>query len=191
MFDVQNLSMKTQYYTASSLDGFIADEHHSLDWLFQFSEEPGEDYAEFIAEIGAIAMGSSTYEWILRHQILPSAEKQIPWPYTQPVWVFSSRELPTVPGADIHFVRGDVRPVHAEMKQTAAGKNVWIMGGGELAGQFHDHGLLDELIIGVASVTLGTGAPLFPRRIATPPLRLLRVRTYGEDFAMLTYAVAR
>ncbi len=183
--------MKTQYYTASSLDGFIADEHHSLDWLFQFSEEPGEDYAEFIAQVGAIAMGSSTYEWILRHQILPSAEKQIPWPYTQPVWVFSSRDLPTVPGADIRFVRGDVRPVHAAMKEAAAGQNVWVMGGGELAGQFHDHGLLDELIIGIASVTLGTGAPLFPRRITTPPLRLLSARTYGQDFALLTYAVGK
>lgn len=183
--------MKTQYYTASSLDGFIAAPGHSLDWLFQFSEGPGEDYPAFIADVGAIAMGASTYEWILRHQILPGADHPQAWAYPMPTWVFSSRELEPVSGADIRLVRGDVRPVHAEMVRVAQGKNVWVMGGGELVGQFHDHGLLDEIIVGIASVTLGAGAPLLPRRIVSPPLRLRSVQAFGEDFAQLTYEVPR
>ena len=100
-------------------------------------------------------------------------------------------KLPAIPGADIRFTRGDVRPVHCEMVAAAGGKNIWIVGGGELAGQFYDHGLLDELIIQVASVTLGGGAPLLPRAITTPPLRLVSVTSYGEAFAELRYEVPR
>ena len=51
------------------------------------------------------------------------------------------------------------------MVEAAGGKNVWLVGGGELVGQFYDHGLLDELIVTIASVTLGAGAPLLPRAI--------------------------
>jgi dihydrofolate reductase len=105
--------------------------------------------------------------------------------------VFTTRNLPPIEGADIRFVRGDVRPVHAEMAAAANGKNVWIVGGGELVGQFHDHGLLDELIVTIASVTLGGGAPLLPRRIARPPLRLRSVKQYGESFVELRYDVQR
>jgi dihydrofolate reductase len=182
--------MKTQYYTASSLDGYIADARNSLDWLFQFGGEPEKtDYDAFIAQVGAIAMGSTTYEWILDHQVNPKAGEPKPWSYQQPAWVFTSRTLPTVPGADIRFVRGDVRLVHREMAAAAGSKNIWIVGGGELVGQFHDHGLLDELIVFLAAVTLGGGAPLLPRAITTPPLRLLSVRAYGDAFARLQYEV--
>src|SRR5689334_16744190 len=87
------------------------------------------------------------------------------WPYEQPTWIFTSRELSPMAGGNLRFVRGDVRPVHAAMVQAAAGKNLWIVGGGELVGQFHDAGLLDELIVQIAAVTLGRGAPILPRRI--------------------------
>jgi dihydrofolate reductase len=183
--------VKTQYYTASSLDGFIADTSHSLDWLFQFGDGPTGDYPEFIAAVGAIAMGSHTYEWLLEHTILPGADYPQPWAYTQPTWVFTSRDLPRVPGADIRFVRGDVRVVHRQMTDAAPGKNVWIVGGGELVGQFHDHGLLDEIIVTIASVTLGSGAPLLPRRIVTPPLKLVSAQAIGSDFAQLVYEVTK
>lgn len=181
--------MKTQYYAASSLDGFIAAPQNSLDWLLQFGDVEGTSYPAFIREVGALAMGSNTYEWILRYESRPDSPSASPWPYEQPAWVFSSRALPAVPGADIRFVSGDVRPVHREMVAAAGGKNIWIVGGGELAGQFYDQDLLDELIIQVTSVTLASGAPLLPRVIASPPLRLLAANTYGEAFAELRYAV--
>ncbi|HEX6629905.1 MAG TPA: dihydrofolate reductase family protein [Gemmatimonadaceae bacterium] len=181
--------MKTQYYTACSLDGFIADADHSLEWLFQLGDIEDTSYPAFIREVGALAMGSSTYEWMLRHVVGPEADRPEPWPYEQPAWVFTSRTLPAVAGADIRFVRGDVRPVHREMAAAAKGKNVWIVGGGELAGQFHDHGLLDELIVQVGSVTLGSGAPLLPRRITTPPMRLVSASAVGSGFAELRYEV--
>ena len=77
------------------------------------------------------------------------------------------------------------------MVAAAGGKNIWIVGGGGLAGQFYDQGLLDELIIQVASVTLGGGAPVLPRAITMPPLRLVSVTPYGEAFAELRYEVPR
>ena len=183
--------VKTQYYTAASLDGFIATVDDSLEWLFRLGDPEETSYPAFIKDVGALAMGSTTYEWLLRHAVGPEAENPEPWPYEQPTWVFSSRTLPPVPGADIRFVRGDVRPVHQQMIEAASGKNVWIVGGGGLVGQFHDQGLLDELFVQVGSVTLGAGKPLLPRAIVDPPLRLVSVRAIGTRFAELHYEIQR
>jgi dihydrofolate reductase len=75
--------MKTQYYTASSLDGFIAIEDHSLEWLVQLGDINDSGYPEFIKEVEALVMGSSTYEWMLRHVIKPGAVSGAPWLYSQ------------------------------------------------------------------------------------------------------------
>ncbi|WP_422847305.1 dihydrofolate reductase family protein [Acidovorax sp. M14] len=175
----------TQFYGGSSLDGFIATPDHDLDWLLQFGEIEGSSYPEFIRNVGALAMGSHTYEWMLKHAI----DAGQPWPYTPPTWVFSTRTLRSIAAADVRFVRGDVRPVHQAMVQAAAGRNVWVVGGGDLVGQFDDAGLLDELIVQVAPVTLGAGTPLFPRRVVQPPLQLQSVTTLGGVFAELRYRV--
>jgi dihydrofolate reductase len=175
--------MKTQYFTATSLDGFIATQDDSLDWLFPLGNINDTSYPAFITQVGALAMGSSTYEWMQRHVKA--------WPYTQPTWVFSSRSLAAIPDANLQFVRGDVRPVHVTMRAAAGAKNIWVVGGGDLAGQFHDAGLLDEIIAQVSSVTLGAGKPLFPRRLTSPPLRLDSVRQVGTGFAELTYSVPK
>jgi dihydrofolate reductase len=184
--------VKTQYYTATSIDGFIADADNSLEWLFQVegdAEGMDQEYPRFMADVGAMAMGSTTYEWIANYTgFLDDPSK---WEYTIPTWVFSSRELPRVEGPDIRFVSGEVVPVHAEMVEAAGGKNVWLVGGGDLVGQFHDHGLLDEVIMGVAPVFLGAGAPLLPRRITFPSLRLIDVTRHGSTFVTLRYAVSR
>lgn len=181
--------MKTQYYTAASINGYIADENHSLDWLLQFGdmEEMKDEYPDFYKQVGALAMGSTTYEWVMAHMNLRQDPQN--WPYQIPAWVFSNRELPKIKDADIRFVRGNVGQVHAEMTRAAQGKNIWIVGGGELAGQFFDLGLLDEIILNIAPVILLSGAPLLPRKITTPALRLIEVKKYGDIFAKLTYQV--
>jgi len=181
--------MTTQYYTAASLDGFIATPDDSLEWLFPLGDIEDTGYPDFIREVGALAMGSATYEWMLRHVVKPGSAEPGAWPYSQPTWVFSSRPQPEVPGADIRFVRGPVQPVHEEMTAAAAGSNVWLVGGGELVGQFHDVGLLDEIIVQIGSVTLGAGKPLLPRTITSPPLRLVSARAIGPGFAELRYLV--
>ena len=117
---------------AMTLDGFIADASHSLDRLFTRDQDREEilNYAEFIAGIGALAMGSTTYEWILEHGSAGEKSEEWKWPYEIRGWVFTSRELEVVPEAPIAFVSGDVAPVHAEMVEAAGGKNVWLVGGG-------------------------------------------------------------
>ncbi len=181
--------MRTQYFTATSLDGFLATPDDSLDWLLSLGDVESTSYPDFIRDVGALVMGSATYEWLLRH--LSNSDDEPAWPYAQPTWVFTSRALPSFPGADIRFARGDVRPVHAEMAAAVGDRNIWIVGGGDLAGQFYDHGLLDDLFIQIASVTLGAGKPLLPRLITDPPLRLMSVRAIGTVFAELHYEVPR
>lgn len=181
--------MKTQYYTASSLDGYIATDDHSLEWLFPLGDINDTGYPDFIAGVGALAMGASTYLWMLRHVIRPGTDQAGAWPYTQPTWVFTHRVLPEVAGADIRFARGEVGPVHRQMALAAQGRNLWVVGGGDLAGQFHDAGLLDEVIVQVGSVTLGSGRPLLPRTITSPALRLVDARRIGPGFAELRYEV--
>ena len=179
----------TRYYTATSLDGFIADSGSSLDWLFTRQQDRNGplNYGDFIAGVGAAAMGATTYEWILDHEFAGKAPPARKWPYDVPCWVFTHRELPVVPGAAVAFASGDVAPVHAGMVSAAAGGDVWIVGGGDLAGQFADAGLLDEVVVYIAPVTLGEGAPLLPRRVE---LRLEETQANG-DFVTARYSVVR
>jgi dihydrofolate reductase len=179
----------TQYYTATTLDGFIADPDNSLEWLFTRKREDDGllNYGEFISEIGAMAMGSTTYEWLLDHELADKDPAEWKWPYDIACWVFTHRQLQAVPGSGVEFTSANVATVHEEMVEAAGGRNVWIVGGGDLAGQFADAGLLDELIVSIAPVTLGAGAPLLPRRIE---LRLDELGRNG-DFASARFSVVR
>ena len=132
-------------------------------------------------------MGSTTYEWILDHEFAGKEPSEWKWPYELPCWVFTHRQLQVVPDAPIEFTSADVATVHAEMVAAAAGRNVWIVGGGDLAGQFADAGLLDEVLVTIAPVTLGAGAPLLPRRLE---LRLDEVGRNG-DFVAASFSVVR
>ena len=152
--------MRTTFYTATTLDGFIADEHDNLDWLLsQPQDEPGGplSYDVFIADIGAIVMGRTTYEWVRAHL----AESGEAWPYAMPAWVLTHADLPGVEGADVRFAQGDVREVHAAMATAADGRDLWVVGGGDLAAQFAAAGLLDEIVVSIAPVLLGAGRSLF------------------------------
>ncbi|MFT4259756.1 dihydrofolate reductase family protein [Microbacterium sp.] len=152
--------MTTHYYTATSLDGFIATTEHSLDWLLKqdIDLDGPMAYPAFIESVGALAMGASTFEWVMR-------QENGAWGYTQPTWVFTHRALALPATGDVRLTQADVRDVHAQMIEAAGGKDLWIVGGGDLAGQFADAGLLDEVWLQYAPVTLGAGAPVLPREL--------------------------
>ncbi|WP_405179475.1 dihydrofolate reductase family protein [Nocardia sp. NBC_01377] len=179
---------KTRYYTATSLDGYIADRDNSLTWLFEVENggETDADFGDFFSRIGAMCMGATTYEWIMANQ--PAETWKSAYGDT-PTWVFTHRDLPAVSGANLRFVSGDVAPVHREMVAAAGEKDIWVAGGGGLAGDFAAASLLNELIVSVAPVTLSTGAPLLPRRILSDRLKLTGVEQMGQ-FAQLTYRLA-
>lgn len=173
---------RTVYYTATSLDGFIADERDSLDWLLtQDVDADGPmGYADFITGIGALVMGATTYQWIADHQ----AETGEAWGYDVPAWVMTHRTLEPI-GEQITFTDAPVAEVHAAMVAAAGERDVWVVGGGDLAGQLADAGLLDEVVVSIAPVTLGAGRPLLPRRY---DLRLTELARNGA-FACARYDV--
>ncbi|MFP5334228.1 MAG: dihydrofolate reductase family protein [Actinomycetes bacterium] len=176
--------MTTAYFTASSVDGFIATPDHSLDWLLSRDVDPDGAMSPqtFERTVGALAMGSSTYRWLVDHLSREGAS----WPYEVPCWVFSRRRQPPTDG-DVRFVSGDVAAVHPRMVAAAGDRTVWVVGGGDLAGQFADHGLLDEVWVQYAPVTLGAGAPLLPRRLELELTEVARNR----DFACARFRVVR
>lgn len=183
--------MSTIYFTTASLDGFLADQDGSLDWLFEVPRDvdPHEEVAAFFGRVGAFAMGATTYQWMLDNLgVLEDPDEWRSWYDSVAVWVFTHRRLPSVPGIPMQFVQGDVRSVHGEMVKTAGSKDVWLVGGGELVGAFDDAGLLDEIQVAIQPVVLGGGAPLLPRRIAPNRLELLSVQRLGQS-ATLTYRV--
>ena len=177
------------YNSATTLDGYIADDENSLDWLFAVTEEGAEDMTLFMAQMGVLVEGSTTYEWVLDHENLLAEPGKWQALYgSRTTYVFTGRELPVPAGADVRFVSGEVSAALDELRAAAGDLDVWVVGGGELAGQFYDSGALDRVILSVAPAALGSGAPLLPRRIGPDRLELADVARFGQ-FARLTYDV--
>jgi dihydrofolate reductase len=191
--------VSTQYYCASTLDGYIADADDGIDWLTGYEgsyegeeAEPGPmsgggSYERFYEDVGALVSGSTTYEFILDHM-----GEDGEWPYPgKPYWVLSSRDLPTPKdeSADVRIVDAKVVDLHDEMIAAAGRKNLWVVGGGNVASQFADEGLLDEVLVTVVPVVLGEGKPLFDRRPPSGPMKLLGSRVFETGMVELRYAL--
>jgi dihydrofolate reductase len=173
---------KVIYYTACTLDGFIADEHNSLDWLFEVPHGDDSSWQRLMGQVDAMVMGATTYEWVLGHEpeMLDGPDRWKGYYGERPAWVMTHRELPPIPGVDLRFAQGDVRTVYDEITATVPG-GIWLVGGGDLVGQFDDAGLLDQIVVGMCPVTLGAGAPLLPRRITSERLRVAEVHQHGQQ----------
>ncbi|QSZ54202.1 dihydrofolate reductase family protein [Paenarthrobacter sp. AT5] len=172
-----------QYYVASTIDGFIASPDDDLGWLLQFDKVEGVSgsYESFFSGVGCIAMGGDTYRWLMVHE----AGK---WPYPNiPCWVFTHHEYSAPAGADVTFVRGDVREFAPDLLADAGDKNVWLVGGGDLVAQFANAGLLDEMIVTIIPVVLGAGKRLLPLNGPTAPLELVSSKILGGAAAELHY----
>jgi dihydrofolate reductase len=181
----------TQYYCAATLDGFIAESDDTLGWLMGYRgsyEGSGAQpfkgsYDRFYADVGALVMGSATYEFVLDLEEWPYAGKQ--------VWVLSSRDLPQPAGDhDVHIGPADVAELQPAALAAAGEGNLWVVGGGNVASQYVDAGLLDELIVTVAPVVLGTGKPLFDRRLPEGALQLTGTHPWDTGMVELRYSVA-
>ena len=175
--------MPVQYYVASSIDGFIADSENKIDWLTAFGYEPYQEHFDrFMAGVGAVVMGSRTYEFILE-------EGDNAWPHSDvPTWVVTHRELPAIEGADIRFASGDVGQVVQDAREAAGDRNVWIVGGGDVAAQAADLELVDEFLVTIMPVMLGSGVPLLPIEKPTRPLALLRFTPFESGAMELVYS---
>ncbi|MDD7969381.1 dihydrofolate reductase family protein [Actinomycetospora lemnae] len=171
-----------RYYTATSLDGFLADENNSLNWLFE--QDSGEqatpgpslvDYDTFSATVGALVMGATTYRSILDEL----KEGDPGMPFSLPWFVFTHQTL-AAPAGDITFLQGHPSEHRSRIETVADGRDVWMVGGGGLAADFAEAGMLNDILLTFAPVTLGAGKPLFPRRFN------LQLRDQGRSGPFLT-----
>jgi dihydrofolate reductase len=139
-------------YIACSLDGFIADPTGNIDWLLAF-DATQSSYASFIENVDTIVMGHTTYTQ-LTTQLSPDV-----WPYPgKEVYVASHQEIASNEHAI--FVKDPIKLV--EDLKNKAGRSIWIVGGAKLIASLLDAGLIDEMIITYAPVSIGKGIPLFP-----------------------------
>ncbi len=152
--------MATVYYTASSLDGYIVDEADSLDWLTSREIDPDGPfgYDAFIKSVGALVMGSSTYEWLVRNEPGAWMLRSAVVGADSPTRTSSSR------GTRCRRSTAMCAELHSKLVAEAAGKDVWVVGGGDVAAQFVAAGLIDEMIVAYTPCSLGGGSRVLPIR---------------------------
>lgn len=181
--------MSVIFNTATTANGYLADTEDRLDWLFEVPDAHPDD--DFMSTVSVLVMGSTTYEWVLRHEdLLAHPERWRSFFGDRPMYVFTTRELDVPAGADVRFVSGSVSDHLRDLVATAGDGHVWVQGGGDLAGQFLDAGALDEIVLNVAPVFLPAGRPLLPRDVRSDRLSLTSVDRQGQ-LAVLRYAVTR
>ncbi len=185
---------RTQYLAAATLDGYIADAAGGIDWLmgyespYEEGEEPEGESARgavdaYMEGIGALVMGSATYEFLLR--------EGMSWPYgDRPTWILTSRDLPVAEGADVRFHAGPIADVHPEMLAAAGDRDLWVLGGGPVASQMIEEGLLDDLLVTIVPIVLGDGKALFEKPIDRP-MKLLGTRTFSSGMVELRYELVK
>jgi dihydrofolate reductase len=192
------MTSRTQYYAAMSLDGFIAESDDTLAWLMKYdgsfdgegAEPMKGSYDRFYDGVGALVMGSATYQFILDHMAAGGGE----WAYKgKPTWVLTSRSLPMPEGedVDVRLAEAAVPELFDEMIAAAGERDLWVVGGGNVASQFADAGLLEDLLVTVVPVVLGEGKPLFDKRLPGGAMQLIGTRTFDTGMVELRYEISR
>ena len=172
---------KLVLYIAVSLDGYIATDEHEMDWLFAVEGEGDNGFAKFYDTIDTVLVGRTTYDWILQH------EKTVDKIYNdKKCYVFTRTERPPI--KHITFISNDAVGFVKELKHKD-GKNIWVVGGGELLQVFLEEKLVDELFITVAPILLGKGIPLFKGNDFQTRFSLKNINRYNQ-LAELHYEIS-
>lgn len=172
---------KVMLFIAASLDGYIATEDESLEWLFNVEGKGDNGYSEFYETVDTVIMGRKTYDWLIKEE---SGE----FPYKHNAcYVFTRSEPEEI--ENVHFINRSI-PEFIQQLKSREGKNIWVVGGGELLLSFLEENLIDEIIVTVAPVLLGGGIPLFREGDYTQNLFLKSVRQFNQ-FVELHYVVKK
>lgn len=169
-------------FIATTLDGYIATNEDSLEWLFEVEGEGDNGYSEFYEKVDTVVMGRRTYDWLMEQDLEE-------FPYIKKECYVFSRSLAGQKNEYVTYVDDDANAFVEQLRQKD-GKNIWIVGGGALLEDFLQHKLIDELYITVAPVLLGGGIPLFQGEYGQQKLKLLGTRTFNQ-FVELHYEVKR
>jgi dihydrofolate reductase len=167
----QAMARKIVYSVAVSADGFIARPDGAVDWLDRPRPKGGYGMAKFFQSVDTLVLGRKTYDFAVKHgrkDVEPEKKN----------YVFS-RTKKKLPSAKVELVSGDVKGF-AKRLRAEKGKNIWVMGGGEIAAAFLDAGELDEIVLHVIPVLIGEGIPLFGPRQRQVPLDVLRTESFPD-----------
>jgi dihydrofolate reductase len=165
-------------YIAMSLDGYIATEEDSLEWLFKVEGEGDNGYSSFFETIDTIIIGRRTYDWVIEKE----GEDNFPYKNTK-CFVYSNSVKGKTDFAE--FTNEEVSELISRLKKEE-GKDIWVVGGGELLHDFIKNRLIDEFIITVAPVLIGKGIPLFQKNSFETELNLVDIKRHNQ-FAELHY----
>ncbi len=168
---------KIRLFIASSLDGYIARTSGQVDWLFT---DQDYGYAEFFAQVDTVLMGRRTYQ-----QILDFGE----YPYKGTIGFVFSRTLQGTKDDNVEFVWSDLKDFIRTLRQLN-GRDIWLVGGSQTISFFIEHGFVDELILSIHPIILGSGIPLITNNPnLETALELKDVRTYDSGLLQVSYAL--
>ncbi|BCN30016.1 dihydrofolate reductase family protein [Anaeromicropila herbilytica] len=172
---------KLVLYIASSLDGYIATDEHNLDWLFNVEGEGDNGYSAFYETVDTILIGRITYDWIMEYEkgVFPYKGKEC--------YVFTRTKQDD--NEYVKYISEDVVQFTKVLKNKK-GKNIWLLGGGDLFHTFIKEKLVDEIIVTIAPVLLGKGIPLF-RDNSFQTLLSLKSTNRFNQFVELHYEVVK
>jgi dihydrofolate reductase len=171
---------KVTFGGANSLDNYLARADNAVDWLM-WGEEAAAVMADFWKTIDTVLMGRKTYEVALR-----SGQGDGAYPGVQ-TYVFS-RTLKEGPNGGVTIVSGDAGEFVRDLKQRD-GKDICLMGGGELARSLFEAGLIDEIGFNIHPVLLGSGIPLFHPMSRQIDLDLRECRAFKNGCVLVSYRV--
>lgn len=168
--------MSVFFYGCISMDGYLADKSHNLDWLHQSGTIEETDFESFYNSMDITIMGKRTF-----HEIENLENPECLYPATQN-YVFTHDQ--SLASKGFIPVKGDVVEF---VRETEEDKNIWIVGGNTILAPLLDHDMIDHMLIQIAPVLLGAGIPLFSQKEVLKRFCLKEVKKYGQ-FAELVYS---
>jgi dihydrofolate reductase len=172
---------KVIVHIAASADGYIARPDGNLDWLTSRPAPEGfYGMNDFMKTIDATVLGRKTYE--------VSVQLGATFDPKSPTFVFSRHAAPADVPLGVEFVNGAIGPFVSRLREQP-GKDIWLMGGGDLIASFLDENAIDEFVVSVVPVFIGDGVPLIARRHRHVPLELQSTERFEDGLVQLHYRV--
>ncbi len=169
-------------YIAASIDNYIAKTDGKVDWLDDpdFALQEGEDYGydDFYKSIDTTLMGNATYQEVLGFDV--------PFPYPDKTNYVFSRSKQEGKHEFVKFISSDIVKFITELKEKD-GKNIWLVGGGQINTIFLENGLIDQIILTIIPITLGDGIPLFQKGAIETKFVLEKNQTFKSGLVQLTF----